>query len=465
MRQWKKLLGAVGLGVCTFAMAAVFGVTGANAAEVLATNLAVDYDAQQLTVKPTTTDKQIFVTFPTVKDVKVKTKNPDTGEVTVTVTTKVTVNQKAWDIYDGTATVDISNLNPLKDSYVMVKGTTSEPVLIKFSPSTTGMKLAYDGANDKVTFTDKAKNELTDKKFQYRTTYGSWKDYTAGTTKLAQNGQQGTTVYFREKADVAVTSFAKVTKTSLDGYSMYEASHFAGSEAKVKITKRANGPAVKVDYVKHTFTLPIGAEYRFNYAAAWTAVGVDESGKKPVAIPVSLGANAKTAGGMFEARIAKVDTEKKKTAPSKYTQVAFNVVKVVTVKTALTDKTGPTANVASNPIMDAAKKNNEVTFEYVQNAKTGKYTGVKATNVSANAYEIVVTDDYVTAANLATLDTAKLTATVNPQNAKGVAGVATLALPKMDGKFVYARLKADAKNQAWSSNYVYLGKIITPVVQ
>lgn len=459
MRQWKKLLGSVSLGVCTFAMAAIFSVTGANAAEVAPANLAVDYDAQQLTVKPATADKEIYVAFPTVKDVK--TKDKTTGEVTVT--TKVTV--KTWDIYDGTATVDLSNLNPLKENYVMVKGTASEPVMLHFTPSTTGMKLTYNGANDVVTFTDKKKVELTDKKFQYRTAYGSWKDYTAGTTKLAKHAQMGTTVYFREKADAAITTFAKATKKTIDGYTTYEASHFAGAEAKVKITKLANGPKVTVDYTKRKLTIPLGTEYRFNYAAAWTPVATETNAKgKVVALPVELGTNG-TKAGMFEARVAKIDTDKKKAAPSKYTQVAFDAVRTATLKTALTDKTGPTANVGTAVVTDSSKKVNEVTFEYVQNAKTGKYTGVKATNVSANIYEVVLSDEYVKLADVATLDSLKVVATVNAQNAKGVAGAATLALPKYEGKYVYLRLKANAKTKEWASSYICAGKIITPVVE
>lgn len=471
MRQWKKILGSVSLGVCTFAMAAMFSVTGASAAEVAPANLAVDYDAQQLTVKPATTDKEIYVAFPTVKDVK--TKDKTTGEVSVSK--KVTV--KTWDIYDGTATVDISSLNPLKENYVMVKGTTSDPVMLHFTPSTTGMKLTYDGANDVVTFADKKKVELTGKKFQYRTAYGSWKDYTAGTTKLAKHAQQGTTVYFREKADAAITTFAKATKSTIDGYTTYEASHFAGAEAKIKITKLANGPKVTVNYVNRTLTLPVGTEYRFNYAAAWTAVATETNAKgKVVALPVALGTNG-TKAGMFEARVAKIDTDKKKAAPSKYSQVEFAPVRTIALKTALTDKTGPNANIASSIVVDDSKQN-AITFEYVQNAKTGKYTGVKLTNVNTTpaasaGYEVVVTDEYVKVADVATLDSAKVVASVKAAKQGALvnavpqvtAGVATLALPKYEGKYVYLRLKADTKGKAWASSYICAGKIITPVVE
>lgn len=461
MRQLKKIIGSLSLGVCTFAMAAMFSVTGASAAEVAPANLTVNYDAQQLTVTAAAGDKEIFVAFPTVK--AVKTKDKATGEVTITE--KVTV--KTWDIYDGTSTIDLSGLNPLRDSYVMVKGTVSTPVMLHFAPSASGVKLAYDAANDVVSFTNAKKEALTDNKFQYRTAYGTWADYNVtgktGTTyaKLTQHAQQGTIVYFREKADAIAKLAAATPKATIDGYTTYEVGHFAGAEAKVKITRLANGPKVTVDYAKHTFTLPVGAEYRFNYLPTWTPVATELNAKgKEVAVPVSLGTN--TTGGMFEARVAKIDTEKKKAAPSKYTQVVYDAVRAATV-TLGTPKAPQTSNISGGTVKNGT--NNAVTFEYVQNAKTGAYTGVKATNVSENVYEIVVSDEYLAAANLAKLDAEKVTATLNAQNAKGVAGVATLALPKFEGKYVYVRLKADVKAKAWSSSYVYAGKVITPVVQ
>ena len=453
MRQWKKFFAGVSLGVCTFAMAAMFSVTGADAAEVAGANLAVDYEEQQLTVKAATGDKQIYVAFPTVKNVK--TKDWETNEMVVTQ--KVTV--KTWDIYDGTATVDLSNLSPLKENYVMVKGTVSEPVMIHFTASTGGMRLTYDGANDKVTFWDKkGSEELWDRNFQYRSPYGSWKDYSSYQTKLEGHAQQGTTVYFREKPTVKSAGFGKETTTKkIDGYTTYEAGHFGGAESKVKITKRANGPKVTVDYVDCMFNIPLGTEYRFNYYQTWTPVSTYEDWKgRLTADPVDMRVNTTpNQGGIFEVRYAAVDTEKQKKAPSKYTQIAYEKMETVTLNSSNVNNTWDVIKT----IVQDSQKASEMTFEYVKNAKTGLYTGLKATNVSGDkVYEIAVADNTMPGpeANL------KQVATANAKNAKGVPGRATGALPKYAGKYIWVRIKADAKKKRWASDWRYIGKIITP---
>ncbi|MCH5267646.1 MAG: hypothetical protein J1E62_04800 [Lachnospiraceae bacterium] len=479
MRVWKKVLSGVSVGICSLALAAIVGGASVDAASLAVSAFTVDYDKQQLTIKDTT-QKEFYVSIPTVT-----TKVDKTTQETVT-----TVTAKAWDIYDapaGIAIVDLSFIKPAKEAYIMIKGSgpdtaakvvsKEDPVMIHFEPSATGVKPVYDAVNDTVSFTDAKKNPIEGKKFQFRSEYGTWADYGA-TVSLKEHAQQGTTVYFREKYEDATTKQAKAFSAALNpasvvgGYTTFAASHFAGAEAKIKITKLANGPSVKVDYVNKTFTVPIGSEYRFNYATSWKAVATDETGKKPV--PVQLSEIAAKTGavdaGILEARVA-ADTVKNKAA-SRFTQAKFNAVvhpnagTVASGKiTALTDTTAVKTDV-QNVAVGATAATQELCFAYDYNEKTGAYTNLVATNLSTEkSFQIVVSDDYVKLADVASLNSAKVIATVKAAASLEKPTVTKIAVKNVSGKYIYVRYMADAKKQVWSSDYKSAGKADLPNVK
>lgn len=469
MKLLKKVLGGLGMGVCSLAMAAAINAAGAQAAELSTDNISIDYAAQTMEVAPVVTetpvmggseknvvDKEILVAYPTVSTNK-------KGVTTVKVPAQ-------WDTYEMTdaeskAVIDLSKLNVKKDSYIMVKGSSEQsdtPILIHFAPSLSGVKVKYDPTNDKVAFTVKIEKKDTDvtesEKFQYRSAFGQWADYTAGKTALSMYAQQGITVYFRQTASESETALkpadklGKVEGQEDSGYTTYDAGHFAGADAKVKITKLANGPKVTVDYNKHTFTIPKLTEYRFNYASEWTTVPMD--GTKVAPIPLNL-----TEAGTFEARVAAVKEGNKQKAASKFTKVDFAAVETITATGASEEA------VLTDVYVGESKEKADISFGYVENAKGTQITHLQVANGTTDkTVQVVVADSYTT--ETASLATAKVIGTVKPGKA-GDSGVtatkAKIAIKSVKGKFVYVRYAGDSKAKSWATPYVCVGKAVNDV--
>ena len=449
MKILKKVLSGIGVGICSLAMAAVISSASADAAQFGVDAIAIDYNAQTMTVTTVAADKEVMVAYPTVT---VKT-NKKTQETTTTV--KVPAQ---WNTYEtpatGKAVIDLSHLNVKKDTYVMIKGNNlSTPIMVHFVPSQSGVKLTYDAIADQVSFADSKKNPIEGTTFQYRSASGTWAAYDASKVKLAGYAQQGATVYFRETPTAAI---AKLPAASEDvgGYETYTIGHFAGAESKIKITKLANGPKVTVDYNKHTFTIPKGAEYRYDYATTWTPVPMNEAGTK--ALPVSL---AKTAAGTFEARVAAVNTDKKKKAASKYTKVEYTDVPEISAmyvrkvsgkdtNTELTD-----ANVTTPDIPTVfVGKSKDVTFEYASNAKTGALTGLKVSNNTEDQkIQVIAVKDYTKIADVAALDATKVLTTV------AAGKTVNIAIKNVSNKYVYVRYASNSKTKTWASYYECVG--------
>lgn len=449
MKILKKVLSGIGVGICSLAMAAVISSVGADAAatEFAGSAIAIDYSAQTMTVTTVAADKEVMVAYPTVT---VKT-NKKTQETTTTV--KVPAQ---WDTYEtpatGKAVIDLSHLNVKKDTYVMIKGNNlSTPIMVHFVPSQSGVKLTYDAIADQVSFADSKKNPIEGTTFQYRSASGTWAAYDASKIKLAGYAQQGATVYFRETPTATAAKIA-TTAEDVGGYNTYTVGHFAGAESKVKITKLANGPKVTVDYNKHTFTIPVGTEYRYDYATTWTPVQLNETGKK--ALPVSL---AKTAAGTFEARVAVNETKKK--AASKYTKVEYTdvpdisamYVKKVSGKDTNTELTDATVGVQDIPTVFVGKSK-DVTFEYTSNAKTGALTGLKVSNNTEDKkIQVIAVKDYTKIADVAALDATKVLTTV------AAGKTVNIAIKNVSNKYVYVRYASDSKTKTWASYYECVG--------
>jgi hypothetical protein len=231
-------------------------------------NVDVNLDEQSMTVTGKT---QISVAFPTVKADKDNK-------------TKLTVTVKNWDVYEGeTATVDLSKLNPSKDSYVVVKDESdATPQLLVFQAETRKFNAVYTPAytdSDKPTIKIQvAKTDLDEKDttaFQYRTAYSSWNDLVLSgdsPTDLTPYLQEGAQLNIRAASALAAESEDASSAFTASGYDVVEAGTLPSKEFKVKIAALPNAPTVTADYKNNQFKLKKGAQYRTDYTGAWVNV-------------------------------------------------------------------------------------------------------------------------------------------------------------------------------------------------
>ena len=444
----RKLL--KGMFVLAAVAAVQIGVSSvdASASSITLKNITVDHENQQLKISESTESKdtQIYVGTATVKNVKSKAADGST------VVSKV-LTTKTWDTYDYKSgmIVDLSTLNRAKDNYIQIKGNRyTDPLTIKIPAinSKVGAKFDPVAAVPKVTV-----NDNTDKKnpvaitddIEYRTQYSGWTAYTAGTTDLTIFQQTGSKLFFRVAASANMT-LDKATKLTDDvvdankaALTVYKVGVFPGKELKVAITKRANAPKITVNYITNQFTIPKNAQYRINTVAklgTWSDV-----------YTVATKIDAPETVGAIELRVAATD----KKAASKSAILDFAARNAITVKNSAKKTKAADIlayDISANSIVDT------ITVEY--NLRGTVYNGIKLTNATTDAYQVVVAD-----AGTYT-STSLPAATVS---GKVVKPNATTLITLKDGQEVYIRQVGDAKTTTWSTDYVGFGTVKFPAVE
>lgn len=173
-----------------------------------------------------------------------------------------TYNLKAkWDLYETKPeSVDLSNLKTTKDTYITVNnaGKTeiykiAKDTLTKFKATCDGSKITIKVGNDEV-------EDMT--KYSWRTDNSSWTSFGSSDLDLTPYTMQGATLYIRysglgDSSSNKVATTASTTETvSVDGTDVkvnnIAADSFVAKEIKVKIPKKANAPAISVDYATGT---------------------------------------------------------------------------------------------------------------------------------------------------------------------------------------------------------------------
>jgi hypothetical protein len=279
----------------------------------------VNLDEQSMTVKGNT---QISVAFPTVK--------ADKSDAT-----KLTVTVKSWDVYEGEeAVVDLSKLNPSKDSYVAIKDeSNSEPQLLVFKAETRKFKAVYTPA-----YTDAAEPtvavqvsgaDVKDTAFEYRTAYSGWKELIG----LDEDNEDSSdyvfkgdlSPYIKEGAQLNIRSASVGSDEdgiedgtyTAQGYKVVVEGRLPSKEFKVKVAAQPSAPKVTADYKKNQYKLAAKTQYRLDYTGEWTTVP-DNKILTFDKLTVGEGENAKLAT-VLQSRTA-ADSSKKKAA-SKITSV------------------------------------------------------------------------------------------------------------------------------------------------
>lgn len=397
----------------------------------------------------------------------------------------------AWDVYDytsGAVSIDLSKLSNTKDNYILVKTDVADtPAIIKIPAVAKASKAVFDAAAGEVAFgTGKnaseantaAKNKTG---FEYRTAFSSWKEVKdANTTPdWSKFQQQGAVLYFRTpafaKSDTTNNLITESTATiklngDTEGTKVYEATSLPGKEAKLTIPKRANGPAVAVDYVKGTVKLPRKSEYRVvkSNTTMNTLENTDNPDAKTLAADTFFDktADASVNSAAVEVRIA-ADTSKKKAA-SKWTRVVVDkpvdLGNIVTpgeaIETMPPTPSPTTYNWGDKGIKDAkvVKVTNGpsvITAEYKQtgSGKNAKYSSIVLKNTDTEySYQVIVTDKKETPAQDAA--GAKL---LKKNSASG------LVLKNVkDGSYIYIRKAGDKAGKTWVGLYQLLGVVDYP---
>lgn len=439
------------------AMLVVFGlnVSSAEAASLAGkASVVVNYEEQTLAVSGLDRDdREVLVNFPTV------TTNRE-GEVTK-------VREKEWDVYeipemDGSTptpkvTVDISVLNPAKRNFIIVKSTKyDDAILIDIDPVLSRIKGKYDAETKAVNF-QVGEEGLSRDEFQYRTSYGLWKDYSDDVT-LGIYEPQGVTLYFRQMPGPA----EKVTNPKDSGikygsegksYLKYNARYtFGGNELKVKVTRLKAAPKVnKTDLDKQAYVLKAGLEYRFGASGNRDWIQVSEPTE--VYLSNEIDEIDRYYPGQFEVRCQQVEATERAAyiAPSKVMVYDYPGLRTITVKDASKIENGIVEFLPFNADTEVQELKIKKTVD-----RTGKVTGVEFENVSSYAYQIVVsTAGEVSEASIP-FDTK-----LKPKNlrAGGKLKLSNAAKVCPEGSYIYVRYASVKATGDWASDYVSLGRL------
>lgn len=442
------------------AIAAIFMAFGMEAVSAKAANLTgkasvvVNYEEQTLTVSGLDRDdREVMVNFPAVAVNR-------NGEIT-----KVT--QREWDVYQvpeiddampiPKITIDISALNPAKRNYIIVKSTKyDDAILICIDAVLSKIKGKYDAESKAVNFRI-GEDELSRGEFQYRTAYGSWKDYSDDIT-LGMYEQQGVTLYFRQMPGLAekVTNpkdngikYGSEGKTYLEYNTKYT---FAGNEIKVKVTKLKAAPKVnKIDLDKQAYVLKKGTEYRFSASGNKDWIPVSETTE--VLLSNEIEAIERYYPGQFEIRYQEAEATERTAyvAPSKIMIYDYPGVRTITAQAA--SKTG-------NDITELLPFNTDTGLQELRIRKTvdkkGKVTGVEFENVSDSMYQIVVS-----AAGEVSEDSIPFDGKLKPRALKAGAKLRLSNAAKVcpEGSYIYVRYASVKATGDWASDYVSLGRL------
>lgn len=355
----------------------------------------------------------------------------------------------AWDVYEGhEATVDLSKLNVTKDNYIAVKtDDMDKPFLVKIAATTKKTKVNLDKEKATITSVDLTSGTATD--VQVRTAIGSYGKAAAVSSFDFSNYQyQGASLYVRVPASTTAPTSAGQLKSAIRNdtteYDVYSVGTLPGKEAKVNIAKQANGPAVPVDYVKGTVTIPKGVQWRVVTGSALaTSGGAATAAKESKDVSTLLGGAKK---GVVEVR--KAPSTGKKCA-SKWTRVEIQApataaedgleVKNVDVK-ATTEQS--IASVTTNGALDikyTTKTSRNVTSK----------TGISITNGSGAPFQ------YYLGANPATA------AAKDIKTLKKTTGKANITKANASGKIVWVRVAGDKGTKKWAGEWINLGTLPT----
>lgn len=450
----KRIFAHIGTGVAALLVA--FGMEAASAkAENLAgtATVKVNYDTQTLAITGLgMDDKEVMVNFPAV------TTNRD-GDVTK-------VKEKEWDVYQvpkaedmaarPKVTVDISTLNPAKRSYVIVKSLKcKEPVLICIEPIIPKVTGKYDAESKTVSFVA-GEEEMSQDEFQYRTSYGSWEDYSEDVT-LEMYEQQGATIYFRQAP--GIVEQVKNPKSNGIRYGTGEGTYveydtrytFGGKELKVKITRLKTAPKVsKVDLDNQAYVLKQGLEYRFTISGDEEWIQVSEPAV--VRLAVELDDGYIYYPGQFEVRSQAVEAGDRTPyiSPSKIMIYEYPGLRTITT---VPQKAG--SLLEDMPVDEDDVKRQELKVKKVTDSK-GKVTGIEFENVSECDYQIVVSVGERVDEKSITSDTR-----LKPKNlkAKGRLKLSSSKTVCPEGSYIYVRYAANKATGDWASDYVCLGEL------
>jgi hypothetical protein len=377
----------------------------------------------------------------------------------------VSIADTDYDVYnknsEGRIIVDLTHLNPKNDNYIVLKGNVNQdPVVIKVGKNADKLKVKavkYDKVTSEPSFEFAKGSETfvaTGGSIQARTENAAeWYDYEEGDSEIASLVNRGGTVYFRlpgseggtieKKAkDIEKVYLSKddekAKKNEVEVFENVGASaiQFPGAEIKAKISARAKGPAIAVDYVKDTYTIKAKSAYK-TYTDASSA-GTTTTGftttdtKKQVSVS---GASAT----IVESKVAVPENQKK---PS--SRISTVILPGVEDITSTITNGGATANVTGASIV-VSGGSAKVEFDATQSNKDN----FAFKNGTEYTYEFFVGDkpsgDFG----------AKASGSKSVKPGKTV----KIKIKDMSGKTVWVRKAGDKKAKYFTTDWVAFGKV------
>lgn len=496
---------AKGFAVASLAVVAGAGISAVDAdaaSSIQAKDVTIDYANQKMTIKETSTTKdlELFVAVPTVK---VVTKTDKATGVKTTTSTISAVAATAWDEYDynttSGVTVDLSTLNRAKNNYIQIKGDkNAEPLTICIPAVFSKAKAVIDPITAKVELKD-ATNPKELKTLsattEFRTSYSGWATYDAAKDDLKFYKQRGATLYFRIAASATgalntATTTTDIKDTAGNAVTVYQAGSFPGIELKVAVAKLANAPKVTANYTNNTFVIPKNAEYRVNSSTAlgsWSGT-VGTAAKVIDANPVAAGTievrtaqtATKPASKVFALTYAAQEvapvisngamcTLNKTTTAGKISTSSSSVANAVAFikKSDVVNNHVAKVNIASGATTKATTDVSLVSCEYVTTLNRAKtaYTKVqlKLTNTTADVYDVVVLPSGSTETPVATAKVTKIAAAA--KNKAGDLVPKATSIVVKDGDIIFIRKAGVAKTLNWATNFSAFGTVVYPAIQ
>lgn len=261
-------------------------------AAITADNITVDYDKTCLVVK-VGNEKEILFGISQINKNNV-------------------ITTPSWNVYDvpvqgGNVTIDLSFLKRTKDTYIQVKGKSSDEPVTLCTLAMQNLKLKINPVTKEL----EAKSNAALEGLEYRTVYSGPQKLPASANDAAHYPVPD--MYWQQGAVLYVRASAFESKNLLSGHgikdaagkdvSVYSIGRFPGKEVKVNVPKLKNGPKIAVNWSKRKITIPAKSEYRIklpnqNQYGDW----VDTGNKKLVLNEIALADLIKN-GGIIEARV------------------------------------------------------------------------------------------------------------------------------------------------------------------
>lgn len=305
-------------------------------------------------------------------------------------------NAKAkWDLYEKGCDADISNVNTKsKDVYITVKTASGTDVYKIAKDTKRKFKAACDGSKIAIEVDKAAVSDTDIVNYSWRTATSNWTAFTAQNVDLTPYTMQGATIYIRYTGATAISPAAGSEKVTIDGTEVtvkdIATDSFSKAEFKVKVPKKANAPAITVDYTKGVIKKNAKAVYTTNAALTGALTALATATDK---LESDFTIDNKTAG-TFVMQIP-ADTAKKKPA----SKIAFFSWKADTAPTVTY-----TAPSYSGSTLTGSKTGELITgklaYTAEENAKADKAKFIienKTTGDAAVTYELFNGDKKVAA--------------------------------------------------------------------